>query len=129
MMRMFLTLTLAAALGGCMPSSRFGSGRPVQPAIDVTSVAPVGEVESAPLEAPGEPSAPGAPATATASLNPANDPYTWARVDGQRMSGNPLLMKQGQEDRQTCYTASADAVNIEVYVKCMRSKGYVQLTN
>jgi len=45
------------------------------------------------------------------------------------MSGNPLLMKQGQEDRQACYAASAGAMNMDAYVKCMRSKGYVQLTN
>ena len=131
MTRLFLTLTLAATLGGCMPSGRFGGGPPVQPTIDVNSAAPVGEVEAAPLEAPGEPLPPAAPAPAAAAapLTPANDPYTWARVDGQRMSGNPLLMKQGQEDRQACYTASASATNIEIYVKCMRSKGYVQLTN
>ena len=130
MMRILLTLTLAAALGGCLPSGRFGGRPPVQPAIETSSAAPIGEVEAAPLDAPGEPLAPAAPSTALATpINPANDPFTWARVDGQRMSGNPLLMKQGQEDRQACYTASAGAMNMDIYVKCMRSKGYVQLTN
>lgn len=128
MMRILLTLTLAAALGGCLPSGRFGGRPPVQPSIDASAAAPVTEVEAAPLDAPGEPLAPAAPPVA-APINPANDPYTWARVDGQRMSGNPLLMKQGQEDRQACYAASSGAMNMDVYVKCMRSKGYVQLTN
>ena len=128
MMRLLFTVTLAASLGGCLPSGRFGGGPPVRPTIETVEAAPVTEVEAAPLEAPGEPLAPATP-SAAAPITPANDPYTWARVDGQRMSGNPLLMKQGQEDRQACYTASAGAVNMDVYVRCMRSKGYVQLTN
>ena len=128
MMRLLFTVTIAASLGGCLPSGRFGGGPPVRPTIETVEAAPVTEVETAPLDAPGEPLAPAAP-SAAATITPANDPYTWARVDGQRMSGNPLLMKRGQEDRQACYTASAGAVNMDVYVKCMRSKGYVQLTN
>ena len=129
MTRLFLILTLAAALGGCMPSGRFGSSQPVRPAqsmIDPGAAAPLGEVEAAPLDAPGEPAA---PAVAAVPINPANDPYTWARVDGQRMSGNPLLMKQGQDDRQACYAASASGANVDLYTRCMRSKGYTQLTN
>jgi hypothetical protein len=129
MTRLLLILTLTAALGGCLPSGRFGGGQPaqpVQPALEAGIGSPIGEVESAPLEAPGEPAA---PAVASTPINPANDPYTWARVDGQRMSGNPLLMKQGQDDRQACYTASASGLNADIYVKCMRSKGYTQLTN
>jgi hypothetical protein len=131
MTRLFLILTLTAVLGGCLPSGRFGGSQPVQsalPTIDAGAAAPIGEVEAAPLEAPGEPAAP-APTVASAPINPANDPYTWARVDGQRMSGNPLLMKQGQDDRQACYTASASGMNVDLYTRCMRSKGYVQLTN
>ena len=129
MTRLLLILTLAAALGGCMPSGRFGGGQPAQPAqpaLEAGLSSPIGEVEAAPLEAPGEPAA---PAVAATPINPANDPYTWARVDGQRMSGNPLLMKQGQDDRQACYTASASGLNEDIYVRCMRSKGYTQLTN
>ena len=129
MTRLLLILTLTAVLGGCMPSGRFGLGQPAQPApppIEAGLSSPIGEVEAAPLDAPGEPAA---PAVASTPINPANDPYTWARVDGQRMSGNPLLMKQGQDDRQACYTASASGLNADIYVKCMRSKGYTQLTN
>ena len=129
MTRLFLILSLAAALGGCMPSGRFGGSQAVQPAqsmIDPGATAPVGEVEAAPLEAPGAPLGMASPVVAPA-ITAANDPYTWARVDGQRMADNPLLRKQGMADREACYassTASADA-----YVKCMRSRGYTQLTN
>ena len=126
MTKVFLILTLAAALGGCVNTGRLTRSEPVQPVIEGTNYAPVGEVEAAPLEAPGEPAP---PVVAAAPISPANDPYTWARVDGQRMSGTPLLMKQGQDDRQSCYTASASGANVDLYAKCMRSKGYVQLTN
>ena len=129
MTRFFLILTLAAALGGCANSSRFGRGQPVQPAIEPGGVAPLVEVEAAPLEAPGGQPGVAPPVAGGPAITPATDPYTWARVDGQRMSGNPLLMKQGQEDRQACYAASASGVNADAYVRCMRSKGYTQLTN
>jgi hypothetical protein len=129
MTRVILILTLAAALGGCMPSGRFGRSEPVQPAIDGTNYVGVGVVEAAPLEAPGAPLDPAPPVAGGAPITPANDPYTWARVDGQRMAGNPLLMKQGQDDRQACYAASASAASADAYAKCMRSKGYTQLTN
>ena len=128
MTRLFLLLTLAAALGACSPSARFGRSQPVQPAVDPASTAPLGLVESAPLDAPGAPLDATAPVVAPA-ITAANDPYTWARVDGQRMSGNPLLMKQGQDDRQACYAASASGANADSYVRCMRAKGYTQLTN
>ena len=96
-----------------MPSGRFGRSEPVQPAIDGTNYVGVGVVEAAPLEAPGAPLDPAPPVAGGAPITPANDPYTWARVDGQRMAGNPLLMKQGQDDRQACYAASASAASAD----------------
>jgi len=130
MKRLVLILTLAATLGGCMPSSRFGRSQPVQPAVEAGNTAPLGAVESAPLDAPGAPMDAGLPMAAAAPpITAASDPYTWARVDGQRMADNPLLLKQGQTDRQTCYAASATAASADAYVKCMRSRGYTQITN
>ncbi len=129
MTRLFLILSLAAALGGCSNTSRFGRSQSIEPAIEGTNYAPVGAVEAAPLDAPGAGLNAAPPVAAAAPITPANDPYTWARVDGQRMSGNPLLMKQGLDDRQACYAASASGANADAYAKCMRSKGYTQLMN
>ena len=130
MTRLVLILTLTVALGGCMPSSRFGRSQPAQPAIDAANTAPLGAVETAPLDAPGAPMDAVPPvAGAAPPITAASDPYTWARVDGQRMADNPLLLKQGQADRQACYAASATAASADAYVKCMRSRGYTQITN
>ena len=129
MMRLVLILTLTVALGGCLQSGRFGRSQPAQPAVEAANTAPLGAVESAPLDAPGAPLDATPPAVAAPAITSANDPYTWARVDGQRMADNPLLLKQGQADRQACYAASATAASADAYVKCMRSRGYTQLTN
>ena len=129
MMRLVLILTLTTALGGCLPSGRFGRSPPVQPAVEAANTAPIGEVETAPLDAPGAPIDVAPPTVAAPAITAANDPYTWARVDGQRMADNPLLLKQGQADRQACYAASATAASADAYVKCMRSRGYTQITN
>ena len=131
MKRLVLILTLTAALGGCLPSGRFGRSQPVQPAVEAANTAaPLGEIESAPLAAPGAPLDAGLPVVAASPpITAASDPYTWARVDGQRMADNPLLLKQGQTDRQTCYAASAAAASADAYVKCMRSRGYTQIMN
>ncbi len=130
MTRFLLILTLAAALGGCMPSSRFGRSQPAQAPVDGTNYAGVGAVEAAPLDAPGAPLDVAPPVAAAApAITAANDPYTWARVDGQRMADNPLLRKQGLADRDACYAVSATAASADAYMKCMRSKGYVQMTN
>ena len=129
MMRLVLILTLTAALGGCLPSGRFGRSQSVQPAVEGANTAPIGEVETAPLDAPGAPLDVAPPTVAAPAITAANDPYTWARVDGQRMADNPLLLKQGQADRQACYAASATAASADAYLKCMRSRGYTQITN
>jgi hypothetical protein len=129
MTRAFLILTLTVALGGCMPSARFGRSQPAQAPVEAPNYAGVGAVEAAPLEAEGAPLDAAPPIAASAPVTPANDTYTWARVDGQRMAGNPLLLKQGQDDRQACYAASASAGNAEAYARCMRSKGYTQMLN
>lgn len=130
MKRLVLILTLTVALGGCMQSGRFGRSQSAPPVVEPANTAPLGEVESAPLDAPGAPLEPAPPVvTAAPAITSANDPYTWARVDGQRMADNPLLLKQGQADRQACYAASATAASADAYVKCMRSRGYTQLTN
>jgi len=129
MMRLVLILTLTVALGGCLQSGRFGRSQPAQPAVEAADTAPLGAVESAPLDAPGAPMEAAPPVVAAPAITSANDPYTWARVDGQRMADNPLLLKQGQADRQACYAASATAASADAYVKCMRSRGYTQLTN
>ena len=132
MMRLVLILTLTVALGGCLQSGRFGRSQSAPPAVEAANAAPLGGVESAPLDAPGAPlesALTAAAPAASASVTAANDPYTWARVDGQRMADNPLLLKQGQADRQACYAASATAASADAYVKCMRSRGYTQLTN
>ena len=129
MMRLVLLLTLTVALGGCLQSGRFGRSQPAQPAVEADNTAPLGAVESAPLDAPGTPLDVAPAVVAAPAITSANDPYTWARVDGQRMADNPLLLKQGQADRQACYAASATAASADAYVKCMRSRGYTQLTN
>lgn len=131
MKRLVLILTLTVALGGCMQSGRFGRSQSAPPVVEAANTAPLGEVESAPLDAPGAPLEPAPPVVAATGgpISSANDPYTWARVDGQRMADNPLLLKQGQADRQACYAASATAASADAYVKCMRSRGYTQLTN
>ena len=129
MMRRLLILTLTVALGGCLQSGRFGrSQQPAQPAAEAADTAPLGAVETAPLDAPGTPLDMTAPVVAPA-ITAANDPYTWARVDGQRMADNPLLRKQGMADREACYGASASAASADAYVKCMRSRGYTQIMN
>jgi hypothetical protein len=129
MMRLVLILTLTVALGGCLQSGRFGRSQPAQPAVEAADTAPLGAVETAPLDAPGAPMEAAPPVVAAPAITSTNDPYTWARVDGQRMADNPLLLKQGQADRQACYAASATAASADAYVKCMRSRGYTQLTN
>ncbi len=129
MMRLVLILTLTAALGGCLQSGRFGRSQPAPPAVEAANPAPLGEVETAPLDAPGAPLGQTPPVVAAPAISATNDPYTWARVDGQRMADNPLLLKQGQADRQACYAASAAAASADAYVKCMRSRGYTQITN
>ena len=129
MMRLVLILTLTVALGGCLQSGRFGrSQQPAQPAAEAADTAPLGAVETAPLDAPGAPLDATAPVVAPA-ITAANDPYTWARVDGQRMADNPLLRKQGMADREACYATSASAASADAYVKCMRSRGYTQIMN
>jgi len=130
MKRLFLILSLTLALGGCMQSGRFGRSQPAQPALEAPATAPLGEVETAPLDAPGAPMEAAPPVVGAAPpVTSTNDPYTWARVDGQRMADNPLLLKQGQADRQACYATSATAASADAYVKCMRSRGYTQITN
>ena len=129
MMRLVLILTLTVALGGCLQSGRFGRSQPAQPAVEAADTAPLGAVETAPLDAPGAPLDAAPPAVAAPAITAANDPYTWARVDGQRMADNPLLRKQGMADREACYAASATAASADASVKCMRSRGYTQLMN
>ena len=128
-MRRLLILTLTVALGGCLQSGRFGRSQPTQPAVEAADTAPLGAVETAPLDAPGAPLDAAPPAVAAPAITAANDPYTWARVDGQRMADNPLLRKQGMADREACYAASATAASADAYVKCMRSRGYTQIMN
>ena len=129
MMRLVLILTLTVALGGCLQSGRFGRSQPAQPAVEAADTAPLGAVETAPLDAPGAPLDAAPAAVAAPAITAANDPYTWARVDGQRMADNPLLRKQGMADREACYAASATAASADAYVKCMRSRGYTQIMN
>ena len=129
MMRLVLILTLTVALGGCLQSGRFGRSQPAQPAVEAADTAPLGAVETAPLDAPGAPLDAAPAAVAAPAITAANDPYTWARVDGQRMADNPLLRKQGMADREACYAASATASSGDAYVKCMRSRGYTQIMN
>ena len=129
MMRLVLILTLTVALGGCLQSGRFGRSQPAQPAVEAADTAPLGAVETAPLDAPGAPLDAAPPAVAAPAITAANDPDTWARVDGQRMADNPLLRKQGMADREACYAASATAASADAYVKCMRSRGYTQIMN
>ena len=131
MMRLVLILTLTAALGGCLQSGRFGRSQPAQPAVEAADTAPLGAVETAPLDAPGAPLDAALPAVAAPApaITAAHDPDTRARVDGQRMADNPLLRKQGIADREACYAASATAASADAYVKCMRSRGYTQIMN
>ncbi len=55
----------------------------------------------------------------------------WARADGQRMSGNAALMRQGQADLTQCRAlASVDGregqYDLRILNGCMTSRGYVE---
>jgi hypothetical protein len=58
----------------------------------------------------------------------ANPPpgITWARKDGQRMSGNPALFKQGNEDKSLCEQRASQTGTLDftVFSDCMDEKGY-----
>ena len=53
-------------------------------------------------------------------------PYVWARNDGQRMAGNPALLRQGQKDQAHCRdeAATSGALNHNVFAQCMQRRGY-----
>ena len=59
---------------------------------------------------------------------PAQSSYVWARNDGQRMSGNPALLRQGQKDQAQCrdQANSGDASKSNVFAQCMQRRGYFQ---
>ncbi len=54
----------------------------------------------------------------------------WARADGQRMAGNPALLKKGQTDlnecRQQAATGEANKYVLDVLNSCMTDRGYVE---
>ena len=55
----------------------------------------------------------------------------WARADGQRMSGNPALMRQGQADLTQCRALAAvegreGQYDLRVLNGCMTARGYVE---
>lgn len=65
----------------------------------------------------------------TIGFQPSNK--IWARADGQRMSGNAGLMRQGQADLQQCRAlASVDGrdgqYDLKILNGCMESRGYVE---
>ncbi len=59
---------------------------------------------------------------------PAVESYVWARNDGQRMSANPALLRQGQKDQAECrdQATSGGTLNRNAFVQCMQKRGYSQ---
>lgn len=71
------------------------------------------------------------PSKPSASIGAQPSNKVWARADGQRMKGNPGLMKQGEADLQQCRAlASVDGRNnhydLKVLNGCMTSRGYIE---
>lgn len=61
------------------------------------------------------------------------DNKVWARIDGQRMSGNPALLKRGQTDLAECRVQSAASPGAQVYdlaalSECMGRRGYKEIS-
>ena len=52
--------------------------------------------------------------------------YVWARNDGQRMSTNPVLLKQGQTDQIACRESASvtGELNVNNFSACMAARGY-----
>ena len=77
------------------------------------------------------------PAPAPMAAAPAPSPTgadnkVWARVDGQRMSGNPALTRQGQADLAECRQQAAVSPGATVYQlrilnECMDRRGYKEI--
>jgi hypothetical protein len=67
---------------------------------------------------------PAPPVVAQASPPPQG--VTWARKDGQRMSGNPTLYQQGNEDKSQCEQRASQSGTLDftVFSACMDEKGY-----
>lgn len=61
-----------------------------------------------------------------APVRPLSDHYVWARNDGQRMAGNPVLLRQGQKDQAECRheAASGTGLSQTVFAACMQRRGY-----
>jgi len=57
---------------------------------------------------------------------PVTETYVWARNDGQRMSGNPALLRHGQKDQAACRDEaySGSALNRNAFAYCMQKRGY-----
>ena len=74
---------------------------------------------------------PSRPPTPVASLQPSapGDDILWARKDGRRMSGDPVLYQQGLDDKQRCAleASPSGALDFPVFASCMNVAGYVQM--
>lgn len=55
-----------------------------------------------------------------------NSSIIWARKDGQRMAGNPVLYEQGQSDKSQCEgrASQSGTLDFAVFSACMDEKGY-----
>ncbi len=58
-----------------------------------------------------------------------SDNKVWARLDGQRMSGNPTLLQQGKSDLAECRNVSEVGVrsgkyDLQALSECMSRRGY-----
>jgi hypothetical protein len=64
--------------------------------------------------------------TPPAAANAPPQGVTWARKDGQRMSGNPALFQQGNQDKSLCEQRASQtgALDFSVFSACMEEKGY-----
>lgn len=76
--------------------------------------------------------APAPPPVAAAPSPTGSDNKVWARVDGQRMAGNPALTRQGQSDLKECREQSAVSPGATVYQlrilnECMERRGYKEI--
>ncbi len=71
--------------------------------------------------------APFGPSARAQPNTPSHSAYVWARNDGQRMSNNPALLRQGQKDQAACREEAgriSGVLNQSVFSHCMQKRGY-----
>jgi len=68
-------------------------------------------------------------APVAAVIAPSSEDILWARKDGQRMSGNPVLFERGSRDKQACEAeaSASGALDFPIFASCMDRAGYMQM--